>query len=149
MLALEESMDKYEGRSELWLAEVKKLLKETESGDSMCKQMVKKIRSCLGPYNAQAFTNLFIHPNNKGFKAYWEKAERIFMTVILQHYNLADKATSSFMDLPEDKVKEIKNRLTENQPENMLNEETIVFNFMQIRKKADDLLGWMKDRVQP
>lgn len=71
------------------------------------------------------------------------------MTSVLQHSNLAIKAVDSFMSLSDQKITEIKTRLTETNPEVMSDEETLVFQFMQLRKKADDLLKWMMDRVQP
>ena len=51
MVALENSMHKYEGRREVWLPDVKKLLEESAKGDSAIKQVVKKIRNCMGNYN--------------------------------------------------------------------------------------------------
>jgi len=104
------------------------------------------MRSGIGPYSF-GYTSIWIRQTAKPFEALWKKAQQTFVAAVLYHSNMIGDC-EAFVAVPDKRVKEIAGRLADSVPEKLDAEEKVVYEFMLIRKKIDDLLTWMKHRLQ-
>lgn len=84
------------------------------------------------------------------FKVKWEKAEQLYIAACLQHTGLASEC-QKFVNLSVEKIKEIDQSLQDIQASStdLGSEKMLVLQMKKIYRGANDLLGWMANRVDP